>query len=79
MHGLATGAGRAGAHAEHHRRGVPRRRPEQIAGAKVILVDDVLTTGATLAACAEVLRRTGATRVDALVLARVVRDETLPI
>ena len=43
-----------------------------IEGRRVLLVDDVLTTGATLAACAKALRRAGATGVDALVLARVV-------
>jgi predicted amidophosphoribosyltransferase len=42
----------------------------QIAG-PVILVDDVLTTGATLAACADVLRRNGATQVIVLTLAEV--------
>ena len=54
-------------------------RPERVAGARVLLVDDVLTTGATLTACASVLRRAGAERVDVLTLARVVRDEALPI
>jgi ComF family protein len=42
-------------------------------GAHVVLVDDVLTTGATLSAAARALKRAGALRVDALVLARVVK------
>ena len=46
---------------------------QEIKGRSLLLIDDVLTTGATLSACARVLRRAGARRVDALVLARVVR------
>jgi ComF family protein len=42
-------------------------------------VGDVLTTGATVGACARVLRRAGAARVDVLTLARVVRDAATPI
>lgn len=45
-----------------------------VAGRHVALVDDVMTSGATLAACADVLRQGGAARITALVLARVAKD-----
>jgi ComF family protein len=50
----------------------PRWLPE-VAGKAVVLVDDVLTTGATVEACTRVLQRGGARHVDVLTLARVVR------
>jgi ComF family protein len=45
-------------------------RPEQVRNRPVVLVDDVMTTGATLSACATALKRAGASRVLALSLAR---------
>jgi len=43
-----------------------------IAGKRLILVDDVLTSGATVQACTRALLRSGAAHVDVLVFARVV-------
>jgi ComF family protein len=51
---------------------VEKGREAEVKGRKLVVVDDVITTGATAEACARVLKRSGAARVDILALARVV-------
>jgi len=51
---------------------VPEGSRAAVEGRRLVLVDDVLTTGATIDACARVLLRAGAAQVDVLVFARVV-------
>jgi ComF family protein len=46
------------------------RRPEGVKGRRVLLIDDVCTTGATLDACAQVVRAAGARWVAAFTVAR---------
>jgi ComF family protein len=51
---------------------VPTECKAVVAGRRLILIDDVLTSGATSDACARALMRAGARSVDLLVFARVV-------
>ncbi len=48
------------------------RYPERVAGLKMLLIDDVMTTGATANECARVLRAAGARAVDVLTIARAI-------
>ncbi len=70
-------------HTERHRSGMDARArrdsvagafevraPKQIAGQRVLLIDDVFTTGATVSECAAVLKSAGATDVFVLTVAR---------
>jgi ComF family protein len=58
---------------------VPSGRAKRVAGKSILLVDDVLTTGATLEGCARALLKAGAARVDVAVVARVREAANLSI
>ena len=47
-------------------------RPKLIEGKNILLVDDVLTSGATASSCAKVLKKSGAGKVDVFTVARAV-------
>src|SRR5262249_29625046 len=50
---------------------VPEQRKAAVAGRRLVVLDDVLTSGATVEGCARALLRAGARHVDVLVFARV--------
>jgi predicted amidophosphoribosyltransferase len=54
--------------------GVERKAVAALKGAQVILVDDVLTSGATSDACVRVLKRAGADKVLVACFARVIDE-----
>ena len=47
--------------------------PERVRGQNIIVVDDIMTSGATMAECSRVLRHAGARTVKGVVLARTVK------
>lgn len=56
----------------------PHRR-EAVLGRKIVLIDDVLTTGATVSAASKALKRAGFAHVDVLSFARVVFDGDMTV
>jgi ComF family protein len=58
---------------------VPAEGKAEVTGRRLVLIDDVLTSGATADACARTLLRAGARNVDVVVFARVVGEARAPI
>lgn len=57
---------------------VPGRHANRFEGRRVVVIDDVRTTGSTLNACAHILRKAGATRIDVLTFTLVCGGEDQP-
>jgi ComF family protein len=58
---------------------LPAEGAGEVAGRRVLLVDDVMTTGATAGACAEALKAAGAAKVDVLTFALVLEPKQFHI
>jgi ComF family protein len=63
---------RRAARAKNLRRAFAVSRPDDVAGRRILLVDDVYTTGTTVNECAKALRKAGAADVTVLTLARAI-------
>ncbi|MEP3654442.1 MAG: ComF family protein [Litorimonas sp.] len=74
----SQGGFNARARAENVRGAFSVKRLNEIKDRNLVLIDDVLTTGATLEACARTLKKAGAARVDGICLARVAKAAALP-
>jgi ComF family protein len=78
----ASQGGRSGSSRRRNVAGVFSVAPgwrTRVAGKRILLVDDVLTTGATVEGCARALKAAGAARVDVAVIARVKELTARPI
>ena len=74
MKPTATQAGLSNSKRRLNVRGAFRMRKNgSVKGLRVLLIDDVLTTGATASACASVLKRAGASHVAVATVARTDR------
>ena len=74
----SQGGFNARARAKNVRGAFSVKQADRTKGRNVVLIDDVLTTGATLEACARTLKKAGAARVDGICLARVAKAAALP-